>query len=281
MSVRPNVRAHGDAKMTSICSVLWMTAALASTPPPERPQIVTPNALRPGKAKWRVVDYTLGGVSRIDRRVVNAENCRGALEQILPPPGLPEFNAEIELLSRDTVVDDIRGLYPARGGFGPADQLERLSFHWYRDSSSTVAPWFGAAIRVYIYDPDLGVNGSSYAMIWEPIYNQEATLPGPAVPTDTWIFSEIHEENFWRTPLYIDGLRAGASFCFENRSECLIYNWGIGDWGFGPRAVVFGLSISAGSGWIGTYRGYVDDFKMRIGDKTWAWDFGPRRRWFR
>ncbi|MEM7676187.1 MAG: hypothetical protein AAF449_09315, partial [Myxococcota bacterium] len=118
-----------------------------------------------------------------------------------------------------------------------------------------------------------GTNGTSYTLIWEPVYNGYATGPNDSFPADTWIYARIDGDFFWRTPLYIDGQRAPGSFCRDNPGECFVFNRTIKSWGFGPRTVVFGLSIGVGSGWPGTYRGFVDDVALKIGQRSWSWNF--------
>ncbi len=255
------------------------STSLEDHPPTTILKHVRPGTLRAGKDQWRVIDFRTGGVSRVSKIQLDADGHLGALEQILPAPGSVEFSTEVELLSRDTIHDPTAGLVPTRGGFGLVSDLKHLELSWYRDSASTTVPLQATALRVYIYDPDLGAEGTSYTLVWEPFYNGYATLPGRSVPTDTWIRSNVTDDFFWRTPLYLDGLRVPTDFCRQNSRECYIFNRTIGEWDFGPRAVIFGLSLAAGSGWSGSYQGYVDHVVMEVDDQRWAWDFAPGRRY--
>ena len=258
--------------MILLCTAVSVAASIVSTPPadPEhrRARRIKIRALNTRPAGWRVVDFRRGGVSRISEAMRDGEGRRGALQQILPGPDAIDATAEIEILSRDTEHDPLSGLRPTRGGFGLVASLREMSFSFYRDASSTTYPWLGAALRIYVFDPDLGPHGTSYAMVWEPIYNGY----GLELPTDTWHRADVVQGLLWRHPLYIDGAQAPRDFCARNLSECYIYDRTIFDWALGPRAVVFGFSLSAGGGWGGSYSGYVDDVIV-------AFEDGRRRHW--
>ena len=283
--------------MHPLSTALLVTAAVAATPgeptdakkPAYVPKktfksepseiFVPPRALRSGRRGWRVVDYRTGGVSRVDRSQLDPNGKPGALEQVLPEPGGSNVSSEIEILSPDTMLDPEDGLRPTRDGFGKLSDLQTIGLSWYRDGTSTAPPWFVSALRVYVFDPDLGVRGTSYVMVWEAIYNGYAPAPDQSVPTDTWVRSDVTQDFFWRTPLFIDGLRAPAAFCSENPTECFVFNRTLSDWDFGPRAVIFGMSIAVGSGWNGSYRGFVDDVTLAFTHGRKNWNFGRRRRW--
>lgn len=245
------------------------------------PAFATPTFVQVGDvtshlSAWRVVDVRSGGVARVSTTQPDASGGAGSLELALPAPGDDSYRAEVEILSPDTVLSPEQGLVPAQGGYGLLSDLHDLLISWYRDSSSTSWAGLGPAVRVYIYDPDLGANGSSSIMIWEPIYNGYAAGPGRALPEDQWVHSRLDDEIFWRQPLYLDGLRVPRGFCGVNPSECYVYDRRLQDWGFGPRSVIFGFSISAGSGWMGSFLGYVDNLNLELTQaRTWIWDFEP------
>ncbi|MEM7678637.1 MAG: hypothetical protein AAF449_21865, partial [Myxococcota bacterium] len=147
--------------MALLSIVVVMATATISTPPSFDAKVVNAR-LRPGKGRWRVVDFRTGGVSRIDRQMIDAQHRWGALEQIIPAPGGFELSSEVELLSRDTALNPIRGLHPTNGGFGLLSELHFMELALYRDGASTTLPWLTSAFRLYVYDPDLGTNGTSY-----------------------------------------------------------------------------------------------------------------------
>ncbi len=264
--------------MILLCTAVSVAASLVSTPPADRSsrhsRRIKVRALNARAAGWRVVDFRRGGVSRISETMRDGDGRRGALQQVLPGPDAYEATAEVEILSRDTEHDPLGGLRPTRGGFGPVASLSEMSFSFYRDATSTTHPWLGAALRIYVFDPDLGHHGTSYAMVWEPFYNGH----GFELPTDTWLRADVVGGLLWRHPLYIDGALAPRDFCARNLRDCYTYDRTIFDWGFGPRAVVFGLSLAAGGGWGGSYSGYVDDVVVAFEDgRRRRWDFHARR----
>lgn len=228
-----------------------------------------------GLSGWRIVDVRSGGVSQVTTSAADPFGGLGALEQTLPESPDRSLKTEVEIFSADTTLDPVRGLVPGQGGYGRLADLLEISVAWYRDSASTTWPWMGPAIRLYVYDPDLGVNGTSSIMVWEPVYNGHAAPPARAVPVDQWIESQLEEGRFWRQPLYLDGQRVPRNFCSLNPAECHRYVR-LSEWGFGPNAVVFGFNIAVGSGWPGDYHGYVDHLAFQFAcHAPVAWDFEP------
>lgn len=252
-------------------TLLLLGASSASA----QPQYVAVGDVAEGLSSWRLVDVRTGGTSEVTSNVPDPFGGQGSLEQALPAPGDDSYKAEVELFSPDTRLLPGRGLVPTAGGYGLLTDLHDLLVAWYRDSSSTAAPWLGTAVRVYVYDPDLGVNGSSSIMVWEPVYNGYASNPSRAVPVDQWVHSRLDDEVFWRQPLYLDGQRVPRAFCSLNPSECHRYI-PLSAWGFGPNAVIFGFNLAVGSGWLGSYHGYVDYLSLELTQgRTWIWDFEP------
>jgi hypothetical protein len=233
-------------------------------------QTVTSGSLEAGLHSWRVVDVRTGGFSRVRPTRPDNHGGSGSLEQTIPPPGSDEWKTEVEIFSPDTRFIPGVGMIPSAGGYGRLSDLRDLLVTWYRDGRSSTWPWLGQAVRIYVYDPDLGTRGSSYALIWEPVYN--GLNP---VPTDQWIVSRVDDGYFWRSAIYLDGQRVPRTFCADNPAEC--YQWlPLQGWGFGPNTVIFGLNLAVGSGWPGTYLGYVDWVNLEMPNgKTWIWDFEP------
>jgi hypothetical protein len=257
--------------LTTLAAALITSGAVQASP-----TLVGVGDVSGGLKDWRVVDVRRGGHARVTANRPDATGGLGALEMELPAPGDSSYRAEVEVFSPDTVLEPGRGLVPVHGGYGLVTDLRDLLVSWYRDGSSTTFPWLSTAVRVYVYDPDLGINGTSSIMVWEPVYSGYATGPNFAVPVDQWVHSRLDDEIFWRQPLYLDGVRVPTSFCGNNPGECHVYDRRLRDWGFGPRTVIFGLNISAGSGWGGTFKGWVDNVNVEFtGGRTHIWDFEP------
>lgn len=243
--------------------------ALAQTPPTEV------SSVGAGLSSWRLVDVRTGGTSQITDAAPDPFGGRGSLEQTLPESPDRSFKSEIEIFSPDTTLEPVRGLVPNAGGFGRLADMHDLLVAWYRDGASTTWSWIGPAVRVYVFDPDLGVNGTSSIMVWEPVYNGYAPYPDRAVPVDQWVHSRVDEGRFWRQPLYLDGARVPRDFCSLNPTECHRYVT-LDQWGFGPNAVIFGFNIAVGGGWPGDYHGYVDYLSLElVNGQTLTWDFEP------
>ena len=222
---------------------------------------------------WGPANERDGGVSAITGARPDQGGGNGSLAHSLPALSGNSPKTDYEIYAPGTSFDQAAGLQAA-GGFGLLSDLNTLSFDWWRDSTSTAPSHLTPALRLYVFDPDAGQNGSSYLMIWEGVYNGYPQANGP-VPTDQWVSEEISGENFWRIPLYLDGLFAGISWCNvpANAPPCFVFNKGLGDWGLGPNTVVFGVNVGIGSGWAGSYSGFVDLIDLTFPTTGFNWDF--------
>lgn len=170
----------------------------------------------------------------------------------------------LETFASDVVIE-AEGFNVRQNGFGYLTDLERLSFHWYRSSVSNVRPALVPAMRIFVMDgPDV------YALIWEAIYNQVRVAPD-----NIWVLSDITEDFFWRSPVYVDGDYLTVYDCRETRYDCYQYRRTLADWGFGANAKIIGLNIQVGSGWRGRFNGYVDLVELLVGGEAFFWDFEP------
>lgn len=262
---------------------LWLTAftllisgtAVATSGRPWPRRVVRPIEPKMALAAWHHRDVRSGGVSKITAGERDSRGGRGSLEQWLADNS--QTGTEMEVLSWDTDLDPVSGLTPSHGGFGKLSDLDEVSFEWFRDSSSTAWGHLTPAFRVIVHDPDEGPRGSTWMLTWEGVYNGYANQPGFSVQMDRWVHADITNDNFWRSPLYIDGEFAGRGWCQQNPSECHVYNRGLNGWGFGPNTTIVGLSVAAGSGWVGDYHGFIDlvTLDFRPGNRR-TWDFEPR-----
>lgn len=250
------------------------TATTVVAGPQLRRLLVPPTQPAAALAKWHHVDVRSGGVHRVSSLRADASGGIGSLEQILPANG--SARAELEVFARDVHPDPIEGIQPWTGGFGLLSELTELSFDWYRDSTSGAWAHLTPALRVTIWDPDVGTHGGTYQLVWEGVYNGYANQRGFAVPVDQWVHANITNDNFWRVPIYIDGVWVGPTYCSQNPSECYDYRRGLDDWGFGPNARIVGLSVGVGGGWNADYHGFVDDVALAFqGRRKKVWNFEP------
>ena len=130
------------------------------------------------------------------------------------------------------------------------DNLNALSFDWYRDGASTAASHLQPAFRLnYDNDGDLTTDADQGYLIWEQVYN------GPTAQNQ-WVSSNILDGNFWQRQF-----APGATV--EN------YDTTLAEWANGPRpsnahqlsanTLIYGIEFGIGSGWNGTFTGFVDN----------------------
>ncbi|MFH5831223.1 hypothetical protein ACG2F4_06010 [Halalkalibaculum sp. DA3122] len=157
--------------------------------------------------------------------------------------------------------------------FGPVENLNALSFDWYRDGSSTAPDHLTPAIGIFVDDG----NGNSWLLKWEGVYNGYPTT-GPPAPTDQWITENLLNGNFWRIPQYVNGEWVGFSGCNEAGDPygCFQFDRSLTDeWLDGYS--VEGIEAGIGSGWNGSFKGHVDyitindtifDFEIAVNPET-------------
>ena len=146
--------------------------------------------------------------------------------------------------------------------------LTALSYEYYRASSSTTANHLAPVLRLYVVDATVGspTFGKYALLIWEPVYNGAAPIP-----TDQWISQDILNGNFW---MFVPGGQSIPSGVVQN------YNTPLSGWLAGgvtgqpgdpppinidANTLVFGVNVGVGSGWGGTFRGFVDNVTLRWG----------------
>jgi len=194
----------------------------------------------------------------------------GSLDQSLSVGGSDK--TDYEIFSSDIAYTVGEGISATAGGFGLVGSLSATGVDWYRDSSSTAAEHYTPAVRLWVWDPDAGgAFGTSYLLIWEGVYNGYPSSGGP-VPTDTWVGEDMFGDFYWRVPQFINGVWAGIGYCNSNPTECFVFNNTIGDWGFGANTVVIGVNVGLGSGWDGSYQGYLDNVTLGFSEPT-VWNF--------
>jgi len=128
--------------------------------------------------------------------------------------------------------------------------LDALSFDWYRASTSTANGNLAPALRLsYDADGDAATTTDRGYLIWEQVYNG-ATL------SDQWVSSDTLNGNFWQRQ-FTPGLTV------EN------YDTTLAEWAAGVQpagadllsanTAILGIEFGIGSGWNGTFTGYVDN----------------------
>lgn len=238
------------------------------------PAKVEPTHLGRTQWSWHPVSLLSGGSSIITFEQPDRRRRLGSLEQKLPGPEAITESAAVEIFAEDVTFEAGQGLRAERRGFGRLSGLRRASYRWYRHHSSTTAAFFATAFRLLIYDPDQGEHGSTWYLVYEPVYDGYF----PSVPVDTWVRSNVESSPVWRTPVYLNGQLAPSDYCATQPTECYRYDRTPKDWEFGPNALVIGVQLTVGSGWGGSYRGFVDDVRLRFRGRDGGrhfWNFEP------
>ncbi|MET0857611.1 MAG: PEP-CTERM sorting domain-containing protein [Telluria sp.] len=154
-------------------------------------------------------------------------------------------------------------------GFVPTrtlGNLDALSYDWYRSSGGDAASHLQPAMRL-AYDADGNANTTADRgyLIWEQIYN------GSGLITNTWNSSDILAGNFWQRQFDPVGLT------LEN------YDVTLQEWMNGPRpatsdllsanSAILGIEFGIGSGWNGTFNGFVDNVTFGFNGESTTFNF--------
>ena len=168
-------------------------------------------------------------------------------------------NGSVEMSSTDASG---KADYIYTWGFVPGrtlGNLSALSYDWYRDGASTAASHLQPAMRLnYDADGDAGTTDDRGYLVWEQVYNGA----GPYA-TDSWVSSDILAGNFWMRQFT-------PGHTVENYDTNLL-EWingahpeGVADV-LNANSALLGIEFGIGSGWSGTFRGFVDNVTFGFG----------------
>lgn len=148
------------------------------------------------------------------------------------------------------------------GDFGLLSDLTHLSYNWYRDASSNNSSVQVPVLRLIVQD----TAGFSY-MIYEPAYN------AGVFTEDVWHATNTNVSttgNFWAWRI-----GSGAQNTYTTVSNYIANTYGLNDI-ITENARVVGFNLGVGSGWNGSFLGYVDhlSFSFNAAEAT-TWDFEP------
>lgn len=132
--------------------------------------------------------------------------------------------------------------------------LNTLGFDWYRASGGTAPAHLAPAMRLmFDVDGDTSTGNDRGYLIWENVYNGGTS--GVPVTQDTWVSSDILAGNFWQRQI-------------GNKVTVEKYDYDLNDWmtgslaptamQVGANATILGIEFGIGSGWDGSFNGYVD-----------------------
>jgi hypothetical protein len=143
---------------------------------------------------------------------------------------------------------------PNLGTFG--DLLDgSLGFEFYRDGSSTVAAHFAPALEIEF--------SNHAALKWEAVYN-DYPVASP-ISADQWYTIDLDKDTgkFWQW-------NGGVVMSGSSQQNLTLAEWlnaSVGN-DFTTDTEITGISVQAGSGWAGSFVGYVDNVYMNFGSGT-------------
>lgn len=144
--------------------------------------------------------------------------------------------------------------------------LDALSYDWYRSSGGTAPLHLQPAIRL-AYDTD-GNSGTTHDrgyLIWEQVYN------GGGMVTDQWNSNNVMGGNFWQR-------QTSPGNTVED------YGTTLAEWINGARpgfpadqlsaaSAITGIEFGIGSGWKGTFGGFVDNVGVGFNNAKTVFNF--------
>ncbi|HEX9172995.1 MAG TPA: PEP-CTERM sorting domain-containing protein [Telluria sp.] len=144
--------------------------------------------------------------------------------------------------------------------------LDALSYDWFRASGGTAAGHLQPAMRLsYDTDGDSSTSGDRGYLIWEQVYN------GGGMVTNTWNTSNILGGNFWQRQFVPTG------YTVEN------YDTTLAEWMTASRpadgdpltaaTAILGIEFGIGSGWNGTFNGFVDNVTFGFSGASTTFNF--------
>ena len=143
--------------------------------------------------------------------------------------------------------------------------LSALSYDWYRSSGGSSPSHLQPAMRLsYDTDGDSTTTEDRGYLIWEQIYN------GGGLTTNVWNTSNIFGGNFWQRQF-------SPGYTVENFETTLQ------EWINGPRpadadqlsanTAILGIEFGIGSGWNGSFNGFVDNVTFGFGGESTTFNF--------
>lgn len=145
--------------------------------------------------------------------------------------------------------------------------LTSLSYDWYRSSQSTAAGFMPAFRLYYDADGSAATTADQGYLVFEQIYNPNVA----SVLNDQWVSSDLMNANFWQRQ-FSPGVTIEA------------YNISLSNWANGTgqptkadqlnaNTAVLGIEFGIGSGWSGSFNGFVDNVSFGFNGATTSFNF--------
>ncbi|MCD2518663.1 PEP-CTERM sorting domain-containing protein [Massilia sp. G4R7] len=137
--------------------------------------------------------------------------------------------------------------------------LSTLGFDWMRAGGGSAAAHLQPAMRL-LYDADgnaATTNDRGY-LIWEQHYQ------GVATPTDTWVSSDILDGYFWQRKFSPGTTVEDFDITLDGWAAGTVPNGAVYDV-LSASTAILGIEFGIGSGWNGSFSGYVDNVRFGFG----------------
>ncbi len=213
---------------------------------------VTPDDMGSGASQWNVTNVRANSSAAITN--TNARNGNGSVEMSLADgSGKADFAYNWGYVSNRTLGN-----------------LDALSYDWFRASSSNAADHLQPALRlVYDADGDAATRYDTGYLVWELAYNGRGTLE------NVWTGSNIIGGNFWMRQFNPPGTPGNT---VENFGTTLA-EWMTNARPGAPADVltansaILGIEFGIGSGWNGSFTGFVDNVTYGFGADAQTFNF--------
>ena len=162
--------------------------------------------------------------------------------------------------------------------------LTDVSYDFYRDSSSTSDAHLAAALRLMFWQDNapagLGAEDHTGYLVWEPIYNGYG-----AVPANAWQAENLFTDYFWMR--VVSGPNSVACNKTIQNFSVTLNDWkttvptgqpgdcAAPDFTTSSPVYIYGVNTGVGSGWAGTFTGYVDNVVVAFGADVVSANFEP------
>ena len=238
--------------MKTLLRAVLIAAAASAACAHAAPVVVTPDDMGPGLNRWNTVNVRANSSAAITD--TNVRNGNGSVEMSLADSGgKADFAFNWGYVANRTLGN-----------------LDALSYDWFRAAGSSAAAHLQPALRL-VYDTD-GNAGTPYDtgyLVWELEYN------GRGVVDNTWTNSDAIGGNFWMRQFNPPGTPGNT---VENFNTTLA-EWMSTDRPGSPadelnaNTAILGIEFGIGSGWGGSFTGFVDNVRFGFGADTQTFNF--------
>jgi hypothetical protein len=145
--------------------------------------------------------------------------------------------------------------------------LTSMSYDWYRSSASSAGGVMPAFRLLYDADGSATTLADQGYLIFEQVYNPNVG----SVVSDQWVNSDLMTANLWQRQF-------SPGFTVES------YGVTLADWASGSNqpanadrlgagTAILGIEFGIGSGWNGTFRGFVDNVSFGFNSDVTTFNF--------